>query len=124
MKPDYKFRVPIYHDSQIYLFFDERRFKEFVDKNTAYNVDKIGAINGYSMWNTNNTQTHFAIYTVPTCTSTIYHESLHISWWILENHNVKIDEDNHEALTYLQGYIAEEIIKRSKKYLDKEEKDG
>jgi hypothetical protein len=41
----------------------------------------------------------------------IYHESLHIAYWILGDSHVKISVENHESLAYLQGYIAEEIIK-------------
>lgn len=40
---------------------------------------------------------------------TIYHEALHASWFILENAGIKITEDNHEPLAYLQGYIANEV---------------
>ena len=45
----------------------------------------------------------------------IYHESLHMSFYILESVLIKFDNDNHEALCYLQGYIAEKIIKQLKK---------
>lgn len=43
----------------------------------------------------------------------IYHESLHMAYYILESVGIKHDVNNHEVLCYLQGYIAKQI----KKYL-------
>jgi len=37
---------------------------------------------------------------------TIHHEAIHVAWNILDRVGIKIDESNHEALTYLSGYIA------------------
>ena len=122
MKPNYEFTLPIFHDSLIYLFFDEQKFRKWIKEDTSYDVNKIGGIAGYSMWNTRGHETHFAIYVLPDCIETIFHESLHTAWYVLDNHGIKIDIDNHETLTYLQGYLANEIIKYSKKYLKKKEK--
>lgn len=43
---------------------------------------------------------------------TIHHESIHVAWNILDRIGVKIDESNHEALTYLEGYIADKVYEQ------------
>lgn len=40
---------------------------------------------------------------------TIHHEAIHAAWFILDNAGAKLSEDNHEPLTYLEGYIAEKV---------------
>ena len=40
----------------------------------------------------------------------IYHECLHLAWFVLEAKGVAVDSDNQEALTYLQGYLAEQAL--------------
>jgi hypothetical protein len=42
--------------------------------------------------------------------STIYHESLHLAWEVLDRIDIEISPDNHEILAYLQEYIAKEVI--------------
>lgn len=42
--------------------------------------------------------------------STIYHESLHLAWEILDRIDIEINSNNHEVLAYLQEYIAKEVI--------------
>lgn len=39
----------------------------------------------------------------------VWHEALHAAIMILDHVGVKISAKNHEALTYLQGHIVEEI---------------
>jgi hypothetical protein len=54
----------------------------------------------------------FSIILTPNCkVNTIYHEALHMSWYILDYFGVALDANNHEAQTYLQSYIGDEIIK-------------
>ena len=43
-------------------------------------------------------------------TADIYHESLHITRWILDQVGVITNVDNHEAECYLQTFIAKEVI--------------
>ena len=45
----------------------------------------------------------------------VFHESLHLSYYILDNAGVKYDVDNHEAIAYLQGYIARKIKRQIRK---------
>lgn len=40
---------------------------------------------------------------------TIHHEAIHAAWFILDNAGIKLSDDNHEPLTYLEGYIAEKV---------------
>ena len=44
----------------------------------------------------------------------IYHESLHAAMYMISIVGIVISVDNHEVLAYLQGYIANEIIKKLK----------
>jgi len=44
-------------------------------------------------------------------TGCIYHESLHAAYGILDAHGVPCGTDNQEIIAYMQGYIADEIIK-------------
>jgi len=49
---------------------------------------------------------------------TLHHESIHVAWNILDRVGVRINEGNHEALTYLTEYIAsraDEMIEKWKK---------
>jgi len=39
------------------------------------------------------------------------HECVHCAWDILNDRGIAIDPDNHEALTYLVGWLAEEVNK-------------
>ena len=47
---------------------------------------------------------------------TIHHESIHSAWFILDYIGIKIDADNHEALTYLEGYIASRVYDQISKW--------
>jgi hypothetical protein len=42
--------------------------------------------------------------------TTIYHESLHIAWEILNERLIKVDYDNQEVLAYLTDYISTEVF--------------
>ena len=48
------------------------------------------------------------------CSEDIYHEALHISYYILDYVCVKHKVGNHEALAYLQGYIATKVKRHLK----------
>lgn len=39
----------------------------------------------------------------------VWHEALHMAWYILDAHSVRISVNNHEALTYLQEAIVREV---------------
>jgi hypothetical protein len=44
---------------------------------------------------------------------TIFHEALHITWYLFELIGIKLNYEvsTHEVQTYMQGYIAEQIMK-------------
>jgi hypothetical protein len=44
----------------------------------------------------------------------LIHECLHAAWFVLDNVGVDVDVDNHEVLSYLQGYLYERIVKKLK----------
>ena len=43
---------------------------------------------------------------------TILHESIHMSWFVLDFVQQEIEKDNHEALTYLTEFIFENVNKK------------
>jgi len=52
-------------------------------------------------------------------TSSVYyvaHECLHVTFHILDTCGVEYDSQNHEAFTYLHGYIVEQVDKRLEKF--------
>lgn len=53
---------------------------------------------------------------------TIHHEAIHTSWFILDYVGVKVDADNHEALTYLECFIAEKVYDQITKWKKESEK--
>ncbi len=42
---------------------------------------------------------------------TVWHECLHMAWHLLNHHGVILTWENHEMLAYLQGYLAERVLK-------------
>lgn len=46
--------------------------------------------------------------------STLVHEMIHMSWFILDRVGIKIDVNNHEAQTYLVEFLVNEITKKFK----------
>ena len=45
----------------------------------------------------------------------VWHEALHASWYFLKGFCIPFTIENHEILAYLQGYVAQEIMKELKK---------
>ena len=50
----------------------------------------------------------------PTLESTIVHEAIHLSWYIIDGLGIKIDSDNHE----IQCYLVESIVKEVTRVVD------
>ena len=50
---------------------------------------------------------------------TIYHEAVHLSWYILDALGITIDRHNHEIQAYLVEDIIEKITTQVEKYLSK-----
>lgn len=42
---------------------------------------------------------------------TLCHEITHACWFILKDVGISLSEDNHEALTYMQSYAINQILK-------------
>ena len=54
--------------------------------------------------------TWFIMYIPDGCRSeTKAHECLHIAWNLLSHSDVKVDEENHEALAYLQAHLLRKL---------------
>jgi len=47
----------------------------------------------------------------PAIESTIVHEAVHISWYIMDGVGIKVDQDNHEIQCYLMENIVREITR-------------
>lgn len=41
---------------------------------------------------------------------TVYHESLHLAWEVLNSRMVEVDYDNQEPLAYLMDFISNEVL--------------
>jgi len=51
-----------------------------------------------------------------TISETVNHEAIHIAWTILEFVGISLNEQNHEALTYLVTFITREVTKNIDKW--------
>ena len=47
----------------------------------------------------------------PSLESTIVHEAVHVSWYIMDGVGIKVDQDNHEIQCYLIEHIVREITR-------------
>jgi hypothetical protein len=80
-------------------------------------IDAVGyGSTGHTRQIENKKHGHFVIIFIEKKATTleIFHESLHAAMFMLSMAGIVISVDNHEILAYLQGYIADEIIKKLK----------
>lgn len=52
----------------------------------------------------------------------VHHEAIHTAWFILDYVGVKIDAENHEALTYLESHIASKVYEQILKWKKEDQK--
>lgn len=107
----YKIEIPVYNDYiLVYMAKDvEDAIKEVEDE---YDVSFTNSDMFAALTTTLKKKgREVVILMMPTDASNkvIAHESVHLAWDILDSHYVKVDADNHEALTYLVEYIVGQI---------------
>lgn len=51
----------------------------------------------------------FSLYLPTQDICTVVHECLHMAWFVLDYVGVEIDQDNHEALAYLQEHLVKQL---------------
>lgn len=110
----YNYEVPVFYgDIELLKVWAKKRYKNFDEKDISNtylgfcyrnNPDKYLTPDFIYIGKTKNNY------------GTIAHESLHCALFLLTNCNVCIDGNNpsgHEALTYLTGYLVEQITKNN-----------
>lgn len=112
--------IPIYsHIVELY-YGDGKDFEDTILKKYNCSFDNFDRYtNGYSAILEKNTGKYDELHLILFLSSfdnpdkklvhTIHHEAIHTAYFILDRVGVKISEDNHETLTYLSGYIAQEV---------------
>lgn len=103
-----KIKVEIYH-TEVWFFISPKRDKvdEFCRK---YNIPKINgsAIGATFVGN----DTHVVIWVKSLKDfSTLAHEITHACFTILCRVGIDVDCNNHEALTYLQSFLIDKVLK-------------
>lgn len=120
--------IPIYGDKVELFYGSNDAFIEVIRDKYKYTFDNFDSyVNGYSCVLEKTTGKYTDILmiifiredVIPGTRDkihTIHHESIHVAWNILGRVGVKIDEDNHETLTHLEGYIASKVYDQIEKW--------
>lgn len=61
---------------------------------------------------------HYLIFYGEAYIITIYHESGHLAWELLESRRCDVSYENQEPLFYIQDYIAEKVLETIKEWND------
>lgn len=113
-------KIPIYRQVLYILIGDSEENANLINNTHADNIDKVSASSderGFT-WSSdfkvgNETFKRFYISFEDKekgCDkTTVEHETLHLSWFILDYVGVKISPKNHEAQTYLYEYLLQQI---------------
>jgi hypothetical protein len=111
----HKIQIPIYGDRIIVYIADsimpavekaEEEYECDLGINETYEAVHILLTNKKT-----NEKENIILLPTKVSSSILAHEAIHAAYSILDYAHVKVDSDNHEALTYLVGYIMEEISK-------------
>lgn len=95
-------RLPVYTDKAAAEAWRKRHDPEGDTARALVSADAcafriVGADGGHS----------WALYVPPDASrERIGHECLHAAWFLLDSHGITVDVYNHEALAYLQEYLA------------------
>lgn len=97
--------IAIFHDRKKYvLWFSERKMKKGLA--ASYNAEAVMAEDP-------DGKPWFLMYipedVKPDC---LAHECLHIAWYVLDWHGIKVKYNNHEMLTYLMAHIMKQFYKQ------------
>lgn len=105
--------VPIY-GSKVIVSFNSSALTKYLEKNHQVeheipegNAGQATVYEYESGWRFHSIYIDKDLYNV----GVLAHECVHCGWHILDDVGVDLDADNHEALTYLVGWLAEEVNK-------------
>ena len=121
MVKKYKIKLDLYFD-KVYVFVGDTTEEAIKYVEKLYKIKFETGSEGFealtsTLFNKNkNITEEVMMINKKTSGSTLSHEVIHSAWGILSYHLVKVDEDNHEALAYLAGYLFKEIEKILKKH--------
>jgi len=114
-----KVKVDVY-DSEITLIVTDDVYKSYVRvcKKEGWSHEdttesNVGA--GYFLWDDENIGYYYLILPKSIDLSLHPHEVLHCTFIILHHHDVIYDPHNHEAFTYLMGYVMQSVGTKLKK---------
>ena len=121
-------KIPIYEDNLELYYGSGSDFKSVIERKyneTFYNLDAY--CNGYSAMlekvSGEFVNIHMVLFINDNSNilgyseiNTIHHESIHIAWYILDRVGVKVEKNNHESLTYLEGYLAKIVCDKINKW--------
>lgn len=105
--------IPIY-GCEVLVSFNARALQKYLRDNHEVEQDISEANAGLSSIYEHETGHRFySVFVDKSCYSVgvLSHECVHCAWDILNDRGIVVDADNHEALTYLVGWLAEEINK-------------
>lgn len=89
----------------------EKRYPgKYLEKGINYPVDAV-AFGGH--YNT-DLRVFGILLSYDSAFGSIFHESLHVAWFILDNIGIEIDSYNNEILAYLQEFIAKKLMDKLK----------
>ena len=116
----YKIDMPIYRQVvKLYIGNTFKEANEKVEKDYGLEKDDCHFTQGRVMTVTHKEDgyIHFLLILPSEVeASLLAHEAVHLAWDILEHVEVKVDYNNHEALTYLVGHIIDQTTEFIDKY--------
>lgn len=116
---EYEIRVDVY-GAVIKLWLTDsvqRAHKRFRRKfKGEYDFDGEGDAGGLFIHSDPDDKIYYLILERTSSVYYVAHECLHVTFHILDVCGVEYDSNNHEAFTYLHGYIVEQVDKRVERF--------
>lgn len=107
--------IPIF-GMNINICFNQEDFKYLSKKYQNYDYDLSG-YNGFTLMNHKNGEAIIGIF--DNNISTIVHELVHLTLFLLEKRMMNVNDSNGEAMAYISAFLFEEINKRMIKHYKK-----
>lgn len=119
---EYEIRIDIY-GALIHLWLTDdvqKSHKRFIKKyGDKEDLDSVTDAGGVFLHSVPDDKEYHVIMGRTASAYYVAHECLHVTFQILDTCGVEYDSNNHEAFTYLHGYIVEQVDKRIDKFRKK-----
>ena len=106
--------IPIWDDEIILIYGNQQEVTDYIEnKHTGIDVSQYAGDQGNYFKvidNNRNKNYHYLVIYEQYTNHTVYHESLHVSWAILDSRGVEVSYNNQEPLAYLMDYISNEVL--------------